>query len=104
LLPAWRVDEFVDHWPAGCGCGHAFAEDERVPIGDPARYQVEELPVMATIITEHRCQRLCCPDCGRQSRGQLPAEVAASAFGPRFHAAVAVLCTRNSSSHCFVDT
>jgi transposase len=98
LLPAWRVDEFIDHWPAGCGCGHAFAEDERVPIGDPARYQVEELPVMATIITEHRCQRLCCPDCGRQSRGELPAEVAASAFGPRFHAAVAVLCTRNRIS------
>jgi len=98
LLPAWRVDEFVDHWPAGCGCGHVFGEQERVAVGEPARHQVEELPVMATIITEHRCQRLRCPDCGARSRGRLPDEVAASAFGPRFHAAVAVLSTRNRIS------
>jgi transposase len=98
LLPAWRVDEFVDHWPGGCGCGHMFGEDERVAVGQPARHQVEELPVMATIITEHRCQRLRCPDCGRRSRGRLPDEVAGSAFGARFHAAVAVLSTRNRIS------
>jgi transposase len=98
LLPAWAVDEFVDHWPGACGCGHVFGEQERVAVGDPARHQVEDLPVMATVITEHRCQRLCCPDCGRRSRGQLPAEVAGSAFGPRFHAAVAVLSTRNRVS------
>lgn len=98
LLPAWRVDEFVDHWPSECGCGHLFGEHERVPAGDPARHQVEDLPVMATLVTEHRCQRLCCPSCGRRSRGELPGEVAQSAFGPRFHAAVAVLCTRNRIS------
>jgi transposase len=98
LLPAWAVDEFVDHWPGVCGCGHEFGEDERVGVGDSARHQVEDLPVMATVITEHRCQRLRCPDCGRRSRGELPAGVGASAFGPRFHAAVAVLSTRNRIS------
>src|SRR5512144_477229 len=28
LLPAWAVDEFVDHWPSACGCGHRFCERE----------------------------------------------------------------------------
>ena len=98
MLPAWAVDEVVDHWPERCGCGHEFGEQEHLPIGEPARHQVEELPVMATIVTEHRCQRVRCPDCGGRPRGELPAGVGASAFGPRFHAAVAVLSTRNRIS------
>jgi hypothetical protein len=28
LLPAWAVDEIVDHWPADCECGHVFTEGE----------------------------------------------------------------------------
>ena len=95
LLEAALVDEVVDHWPAACGCGHLFARSEFVADGEPARHQVEELPVMATIVTEHRCQRVRCPACGRRARGELPAGVGASAFGPRFQAAVAVLSTRN---------
>src|SRR5512147_1900405 len=98
LLEASAVDEVVDHWPAVCRCGHVFAEAERVADGDPARHQVEELPVMATVVTEHRCQRVRCPECGRRARGELPADVTASAFGPRFQAAVAVLSTRNRIS------
>jgi transposase len=98
LLAAWAVDEFVEHWPVRCGCGHEFVEDERVAVGAPARHQVEELPVMAVTVTEHQCQRVRCPDCGRRSRGELPAGVGASAFGSRFHAAVAVLSTRNRIS------
>jgi transposase len=98
LLPAWAVDEVVDHWPAGCGCGHVFSDAELIAAGDPARHQVEELPPVHVIVTEHRCQRVRCPDCGARPRGELPAGVAASAFGPRFHAAVAVLSTRNRIS------
>jgi len=98
LLPAWAVDEFVEHWPARCGCGHEFSEGERVAVGDPVRHQVEELPVMAVRVTEHRCQRVRCPGCGGRPRGELPAGVAASAFGPRFHAAVTVLSIRNRTS------
>jgi hypothetical protein len=41
LLPAWAVDEVIEYWPARCGCGHVFSEDERVAAGDPARHQVE---------------------------------------------------------------
>jgi transposase len=98
LLEASAVDEVVDHWPSGCGCGHAFAESERVGDGEPARHQVEELPVLARIVTEHRCQRVRCPTCGRRVRADLPAGVATSAFGPRFQAAVAVLSVRNRIS------
>ena len=98
LLEAALVDEVVDHWPAACACGHVFCESELVGDGDPARHQVEELPVMATVVTEHRCQRVRCPGCGRRSRGELPTGVASSAFGPRFQAAVAVLSTRNRVS------
>jgi transposase len=98
LLPAWAVDEVVEHWPERCDCGHEFSEDERVAVGDPGRHQVEELPPIHVVVTEHRCQRVCCPECGRRSRGELPAGVGASAFGPRYHAAVAVLSTRNRIS------
>jgi transposase len=98
LLPAWAVDEVVEHWPARCACGHVFCEAERVAVAEPARHQVEELPVMATRVTEHRCQRVRCPDCGARRTGSLPAEVAASAFGPRLQAAVVTLSVRNRVS------
>jgi transposase len=98
LLPAWAVDEVIEHWPERCGCGHAFAPEERVAAGEPVRWQVEELPVVHVKLTEHQCYRVRCPGCGERPRGELPAEVAQSAFGPRFHAAVATLSVRNRVS------
>jgi len=98
LLAAWAVDEVVEHWPSACGCGRVFVEADRVVAGEPARHQIEELPVMAAQVTEHRCQRVRCPDCGRRRVAELPAEVAASAFGPRLRAAVVTLSVRNRIS------
>jgi transposase len=99
LLAVSAVDEVVQHWPTGCGCGHVFAPAELVAAaGDPARHQVEELPRLAVTVTEHQCQRVRCPGCGASVRGELPAAVGQSAFGPRFHAAVAVLSVRNRIS------
>ena len=98
LLPAWAVDEVVEHWPTRCGCGHVFCEAERVAVEEPARHQVEELPVMATRVTEHRAQRVRCPDCGARQTGMVPAKVAASAFGPRLQAAIVTLSVRNRIS------
>ena len=92
------VDELVDHWPASCDCGHVFAAAEQVACREPARHQVEELPQIAVRVTEHRCQRLRCPDCGVARSGELPAEVARSAFGPRLQAAVVALSVRNRVS------
>ena len=98
LLPSWAVDELVEHWPAGCDCGHVFCEAERVAVREPARHQVEELPRIITIVTEHQCQRVRCPACGVERTGELPPDVAGSAFGPRLQAAVATLAVRNRVS------
>jgi len=97
LLPLWAVDEFVEHWPEGCDCGHVFAVAERVATGDPARHQVEELPVMAVRVTEHQCQRVLCPGCAAKAAAVLPAE-AACAHGPRLQAAIVTLSIRNRIS------
>jgi hypothetical protein len=98
LLPTAVCDEVVVHWPQRCGCGHVFCDAERVAVGDPVRHQVEELPEIATIVTEHQCPRVRCPECGARPRATLPAEIAGSAFGPRFQAAVATLSVRNRIS------
>jgi len=98
LLPSSACDEVIVHWPSACDCGHVFVEGELVAVGEPVRHQVEELPRLAVTVTEHQCPRVCCPGCGRRTRAALPADVAASVFGARFHAAVAVLSVRNRVS------
>jgi transposase len=98
LLPTSAVDEVIVHWPRRCQCGHVFGEDELIAIGAPVRHQVEELPRLAVTVTEYQCPRVRCPDCGKRERAELPADVAVSAFGPRFEAAVAVLSVRNRVS------
>ena len=98
MLPAWAVDELVDHWPSRCGCGHVFSESDRVAVGKPVRRQVEELPVIAVRVIEHRCQRARCPGCGARRTGLLPSGVTASHLGPRLQAAIATLSVRNRVS------
>src|SRR6266540_6721497 len=98
LFPIERVTEIVDHWPASCGCGHVFGEDEGEPRGAPARHQVAELPPLAVEISEHRLQRVCCPNCGRTVRAELPAGVPRACFGPKLEAAIAVLTVRDRLS------
>jgi transposase len=98
LFPLERVSEVVDHWPQCCSCGHVFGEEEREPSGPPARDQVAELPPLAVEIREHRLQRLCCPDCGRTVRAELPAGVPRGCFGPKLEAAIAALTVRNRLS------
>lgn len=98
LAPIEAVDEIIDHWPWRCACGHHFTAEERRPLGRPARHQVAELPSIAVTLTEHRLQRLRCPDCGAVARANLPAEVPPGAFGPRLSAALATLAVRNRIS------
>jgi hypothetical protein len=99
LAPEDQVDEFVDHYPDSCrGCGHEFGEEEKLPSRRPSRRQVAELPPLAVILTEHRAHRLRCPSCKRRTPAELPAEIRASAFGPRLQAAVVTLTARNRIS------
>ncbi|MCA1679217.1 MAG: IS66 family transposase, partial [Actinobacteria bacterium] len=99
LAPEDQVDEIVDHYPDACGgCGHEFGESERVPSRRPARHQVSELPPVAVVLTEHRSHRLRCPNCKAKTKGELPAEVALSAFGPALQAAVVTMTCRNRVS------
>jgi transposase len=98
LLPTMAVDEVIEHWPARCQCGHVFASSERMALREPRRHQVEELPELSVRVTEHRCERLRCPDCGSERSGELPVEVSQSAFGPRLQAAIATLTVRNRVS------
>jgi len=56
------------------------------------------LPSIAVVLTEHRLQRLRCPDCGATMRAELPTGVPPGAFGPRLQAAGATLAVRNRVS------
>src|SRR5450759_2483960 len=98
LRPIEAIDELIDHWPERCACGHRFSETERCPVGKPARHRVAELPPTAVILSEHRLQRLRCPECGATARAALLAGVPPGAFGPRLQAAVATLAVRNRVS------
>ncbi len=98
LFPIERVTDVVDHWPERCSCGHVLGEEEREPAGAPARHQVAELPPLAVEISEHRLQRVCCPDCGCTVRAELPAGVPRGCFGPKLEAAIAALTVRDRLS------
>lgn len=95
LVAEERVARLVEHWPERwSGCGHRFDEHERMITAPPHRHQVAELPEIAVEIEGHRAHRMRCPRCHEETRAVLPAEVAASAFGPRLQAAVALLSVR----------
>lgn len=89
LVPAERVDEVVDHVPTQCRrCAHRLRE--RDTVGKPRRHQVTELPPIAAQITEHRCHRRQCPDCGTITVAPLPEEFV-NQFGPQLTALIAYL-------------
>ena len=98
LAPVEALDEIVDHWPERCACGHRFSAAERYPVGKSARHQVAELPSITVMLSEHRLHRLRCPDCGAETRAELPPGVPVGAFGPRLQAAVVTLAVRNRIS------
>ena len=99
LLELERVDELVEHWPERCAhCARELCTEERLDAAAPQRHQLFELPPIAVTVTEHRLHRVRCKACARETRAELPAGVAGSAFGPRLQAAVATLAVRNRVS------
>jgi transposase len=89
LVPVERVDAIVNLAPEACrACARRLRARHR--IGEPRRHQVTELPSIAAHITEYRCHRRQCPDCGAITLAPLPDEYATQ-FGPQLTALIAYL-------------
>jgi transposase len=90
LLPAERVDDFVDHFPSNCEhCSHTLPE---TPGPDAKRYQFTELPAFEPHTTEHRLHGVDCPRCRRKTWAPYDtSKIPTSPFGPRLMSAVAML-------------
>ena len=84
-----RVDEVVDLVPARCRrCTRRL--HERDDAGDPRRHQVTEVPPIAASITEYRCHRRRCPDCGTTTLAPLPDDLV-NQFGSQLTALITYL-------------
>jgi transposase len=89
LVPIDRVDAVVDLAPEACRhCARRL--HARHTVRDPRRHQVTELPPIAAHITEYRCHRRQCPDCGTITLASLSDEHATQ-FGPQLTALIAYL-------------
>jgi transposase len=86
-VPPEDVSEFVVHGVDDCpACGGSDLEQTAT-----VAHQVTEIPPVAPIVVEHQVAHVRCRDCGEESVGTLPADVARSQFGPRVHAFAAQL-------------
>ncbi len=90
LLPVERMNHVIAHRPAVCRHCHA-ALDSRAPARLVGRHQVAELPEVAVTLSEHQSFACVCGRCGKETRGLIPAEIAASTTGPRLCAAIGLL-------------
>lgn len=94
LVPAERVTQIVAVLPSDCRhCGQPLPQQvgPGSRVGDVHRYQVCELPLLQAEIIEYQCHKVACPHCGQSTRGELPAEVQVSLFGPRLAGLIAYL-------------
>jgi len=90
LLPAEKVDEFVDMFPARCEA--CDAPLPKTPDTRPKRHQHTELVPFAPHVTEYRRHEVCCLACGHRTRALYDDDIIpSSAFGPRLMATVALL-------------
>ena len=95
LLPPEQVDQIEDHWPAVCEeCKATLPGELRAEVGEPARYQVTELPRVQAHVTEHRLHSQFCECCGHATEAVLPGVVPGGAFGPRLRAVIALCAGR----------
>jgi transposase len=74
-------DAVVVHPPAQCHvCGRSLHD---VPALRRERRQVIDVPPVNVRVVEHQAETKCCPDCGAETSGAFPAEVAAPVqYGP----------------------
>jgi len=87
------VNHVIEVFPARCRhCEDGFGEKGRKASieGEPRRHQVTELPPIQAQITEYRCQRVVCRQCGKTTQAELPSEVQGH-FGSELTALIAYL-------------
>ena len=74
-------DEVQTHAPSCCvGCGQSLAS---IPMLRRERRQVVDIPPIKARVIEHQAQIKCCPQCGTETSGAFPPEVAAPVqYGP----------------------
>jgi transposase len=79
-------DAVVEHRPRVCaGCHRELPHDARVVLRE--RRQVQDLPPIRLVVTEHQALRMRCPACQAVSAGTFPAAAPSRAqYGPRLRA------------------
>lgn len=88
LVPLSEVDAVVVYRPEHCSaCGSVLTGADAAPY----RHQVTEIPVVKATVTEHQVACLVCDCCGHENRGELPASVSVSQFGPQLVSLMVVL-------------
>ena len=103
LLPAERVNEFVEYVPATCAhCQTALPQEPGPLDPPPTRHQVAELPKLAAIITEYQGHGRTCPCCGKVTQMAIPEAIRADSVGPNLTArcriSLAVMASANAAS------
>jgi len=97
LLPLEQVDEVVGHWPVRCAyCGGRLAAT--APGRLVGRHQVIELPERPVVVVEHQALACSCRHCGKDSAGEIPAQIKKSVCGARLSAMMGYLCARMAVS------
>jgi transposase len=92
LLPVEAVQAVVPCVPTECTHCHTALPGAAAPGDpDPIREQVWELPPIVWEVTEFQRHARTCPDCGRRTWGERPADAPTGCLGFRAQGAVAVL-------------
>jgi len=99
LLPRERVQHFVSLVPKTCRhCQHELSQEAHPKDPAPTRHQVADLPPQLVEITEYEVHARTCRQCGRVTKGELPAAVQRSSVGVRLAAFFAYLVGRQHLS------
>jgi transposase len=83
-------NEVIVHTPSACqGCGAGL---EAAPSTEIRRRQVFDIPPTSLVVTEHRAETRCCPECGLTNRAIFPTGVDSPVqYGSRIQAFIAYL-------------
>jgi len=92
LVSPERVNKTVRYIPECCEhCDAALPKEAGPSDPPPSRHQVAELPELTAIITEYQGHARTCPDCGKQTKATIPADIRAHSCGSKLSATLSYL-------------